>query len=337
MFSAIYRFDFDAAHRWHEWASPYHRQNSGPRAVMFGHALDGIAALEQLDLERAEQCFRAAWQVACTPGAVHSQAVRLVGALLAELLYERGDTPEAQRLVDESLKLGAKEGLVEVIIARFVVGARLAVLRGDRAAAAELLDDGADIAQQLSTPRLSASVENERVLLGLPTRRVVRAPVEFAQRHRRVDGLDEITAQLEEDTAIRLLITDSHVGEQHDVACRWAQEWVDGLKGRGRHRALLRAERTLAECLSAAGRTAEAKQLLGSVLGRCADLGMVRFPIDGGERLVSLIAEVRNDQQMGRSDPTMPQLPMSFLDRILDAAAGRGTKGINEEAEKPTV
>ena len=336
-FSAICRFDFDAAHRWQEWASPYHKQNSGPYAVMYGHALDGIASFEQLDLERAEQCVRAARQVACRAGAVHSQAARLAGALLAVLLYERGETAEAERLLDESFKLGAQEGAVDMIIARFVVGARLAVLRGDRAAAEELLDEGADIAERLSIPRLSASVENERVLLGLPTRRVVRPPVEFAQRQRPVDGLDEITAQLEEDTAIRLLITDSRAGEQRDVACRWAQEWVDRLNGRGRHRASLRAERLLAACLSAAGRTVEAKLVLGAVLARCADVGMVRFPIDGGERLVSLIAEVRNDQQMGRSDPMMPHLPMSFLDRILDAAADRGTKGMDEEEEKPTA
>jgi serine/threonine-protein kinase PknK len=219
-----------------------------------------------------------------------------------------------------------------MIIPRFVVGARLAVLRGDRAAAANHLDEGADIADRLSIPRLSASVENERVRLGLPTRRVGRPPVEFAQRQRPVDGIDEITAQLEEDTAIRLLITGSR--EQIDIACRWAQEWVDRLKGRGRHRASLRAERLLAECLSAAGRTAQAKQLLGSVLARCADLGMVRFPIGGGERLVSLIAELRNDQKMGRSDPMMPQQPMAYFDRILDAA-GRGTTGIDEEEESP--
>ena len=33
----------------------------------------------------------------------------------------------------------------------------------------------------------------------------------------------------------------------------------------------------------------------------------------------------------------MPHLPMSFLDRILDAAADRGTKGMDEEEEKPTA
>ena len=334
-FAAIGRFDFDAARRWQKWASPYHEQNSGPYTVMYGHALDGIAAFEQLDLARAEQCFRAARQVACRSGAAHGQGARLAGALLAELLYERGETDEAERLLAESFKLGAEEGIVDMINARFVVGARLAVLHGDRAAAAEHLDQAADIAERLSRPRLLASVENERVILGLPSRPVVRPPVEFAQRQRPVDGIDEITAQLEEDTAIRLLITE--LREQDDVACRWAQEWVDRLKGRGRYRASLRAERLLAGCLSAAGRTAEAKQLFGAVLARCADLGMVRFPIDGGEQLVSLLAEIRSDQQMGKSDPMMPQLPMTFLDRILDAAAGGTTTGTDEEAEKPTA
>jgi hypothetical protein len=149
-----------------------------------------------------------------------------------------------------------------------------------------------------------------------------------------VDGIDEITAQLEEDTAIRLLITGSP--ERVGVACRWAQEWVDRLKGRGRHRASLQAERLLAECLAAAGRTAEAKQLFGAVLARCAENGMVRFPIDGGQQLVTLIAEIRNDQQAGGSDPMMPQLPMTFLDRILDTA-GRDTTGIDEEHQTSTA
>ena len=56
---------------------------------------------------------------------MHSQAARLAGALLAELLYERGETDEAERLLEESFKLGAEEGVVDMINARFVVGARL--------------------------------------------------------------------------------------------------------------------------------------------------------------------------------------------------------------------
>jgi ATP/maltotriose-dependent transcriptional regulator MalT len=336
IYSAICRFDFDAAHHWQQWSSPYHKQQSGPYNEMYGHALAGVAAFEQLDLDRAEQCFRTAQQVSSRKGAVNSQAARIAGALLAHLLYERGEIADAQRLLAESFKLGADEGIVEMIIARFVVGARLAALRGDRAAAADLLDDGAEVAQRLSTPRLGASVENERVRLRLPTRRPIAPPVEFAQRHRPVDGLAEVTAQLQEETAIRALIADTRVGEHNDVACDWAQEWVDRLQGRGRDRALLRAQRTLVECLSAAGRTAQAKQLLGTILARCADLGLVRFPLDGGQRLLPLIAELRNDQQMGRFDIMTPQPPMSFLDQILDAAAP-GTWGMVNEEDMPTA
>ena len=336
MYTAVARFDFDAAQHWQQWAIPYNRQQSGPYNEMYGHALEGIAAFEQLDIDRAERCFRAARQAACRKGAVHSQAARIAGALLAHLLYERGEIAEAQRLLDESFKLGAEEGIVEMMIARFNVGARLAVLRGDRAAAADLLDDGAEVAQRLSTPRLRAGIENERVRLRLPTRRVVGPPVEFEQRERPVAGLAEITAQLQEGTAIRALIPGSGVGEQNNVACDWAREWVDRLEGRGRDRALLRAQRTLVECLSAAGRTAEAKQLLGAVLARCAALGLVRFPNDGGERLVSLIAEVRNDLQMGKFDPMKPQPPMSFLDQVL-GATGAGAKGTDVEEEAPAA
>jgi hypothetical protein len=53
---------------------------------------------------------------------------------------------------------------------------------------------------------------------------------------------------------------------------------------------------------------------------------MVRFPLDGGEQLLSLIAEIRNDHQTGRSESATPQVPMSYLDRLL-GAAGRTTTG----------
>ncbi|MBS9533830.1 protein kinase [Mycobacterium sp. M1] len=319
--SAIYRFDFDAAHRWQEWARPYHEQNTGPYVPTFGHARDGLAAFEQLDLDRAEQCFRTAWQVACKAGAVHSQAARLASAPLAELLYERGETDEAQRLLDESFKLGAEEGMVDWIRSRFVAGARLAVLRGDRDAAVTLLDEGADTAERLATPRLRASIENERVLLGLGTHRPTRPPIGYEQRLQSTTGLDgiaEITAQFDEDTAIRLLIAGTPAPEQAELACRWAGEWVDRLTGRGRERALLRAQRTLAVCLAAAGRADDAKRLLREILLRCAELRMVRFPVDGGPRLIGLIAEIRREQSTGGS--TAGAVPPAFLDRLLDAA-----------------
>lgn len=332
--SALYRFDFAEVHRWQEWAAPYHAQQSGPYVPALGCAREGLAAFEQLDLERAQEYFRKAWRAAQQAGAVESQVARLLGAPLAELLYERGEIAEAQQLLDESLKLGAEEGMVDWIRSRFVMGARMAVLRGERAAAAKLLDEGADTAERLSTARLKASVENERVLLGLPTRRAVSVSVQFAQRQRPVDGIAEITAQLMEDTAIHLLIADSPTTERVDLACRWAREWVDRLQGRGRDRALLRAQRTLVACLSAVGQTTDAKQLFGSILSRCAGLGLIRFPLDGGQRLVSMIAEIHHDLRTASTAPTRPQPPTYFLGQLLAAADIRDTTEDGTKAGK---
>ena len=137
------------------------------------------------------------------------------------------------------------------------------------------------------------------MLLGLPTRRVVRSASRVraapaAGRRARGNHL----AQLEEDTAIRLLITDSRAGEQRDVACRWAQEWVDRLNGRGRHRASLRAERLLAACLSAAGRTVENAWIrrCPRAMRRCR-----RSSVPDRRRRATRLAHrrSRNDQQMG--------------------------------------
>ena len=73
-FLEMYRFDFDAARRWQDWAYPYHQQSSGPFSMMYGHCLAGIAANEQLDVAEAERRFREALRVAKRSGDTHSHA-----------------------------------------------------------------------------------------------------------------------------------------------------------------------------------------------------------------------------------------------------------------------
>ena len=92
----------------------------------------------------------------------------LAYALLGELLYERGEVDEAERLLDENYQLGAEGGVVENMIARYVIGARIKAVRGDRIASAGLLNDGAHVAVARGLPRLRAHVDNERTRLGLP-------------------------------------------------------------------------------------------------------------------------------------------------------------------------
>ena len=58
----------------------------------------------------------------------HSYTARLAGSLLGELLYERGEIGEAERLLDEGYRLGPEGGAVDFKLARYVMGARIKAL-----------------------------------------------------------------------------------------------------------------------------------------------------------------------------------------------------------------
>ncbi|MAU82428.1 MULTISPECIES: serine/threonine-protein kinase [Gordonia] len=312
-----FRFDFDAAHRRQQQATPYHQQNTGPYAVMYGHALDGIAYFEQLELDRAEECFRSALRVSVdTRSATKSQGARLACAVLADVLYERGRVDESRRLIEESSKLGADEGVIDMIKARFIIGARLAVLDGDRAGAAALLDEGIDIADRLDSPRLRAFVEAEYVIQDLPARRGVHPRVTYDTRTFPDVGIAAIVAQLDAASAIRLL-RDSSDAADRDQGLRWAQDWVDHLATTGRERAKLRAARLLATCLAAAGRMDEAKQQAAQVVVRCVDTGMVRYPLDGGVTFLRLVEAIRSDIGKDTWSDSTRRPPVRFLDELL--------------------
>lgn len=304
-FLDIYEFDFDAVGRLQDWARPYHLRSIGPYTLVYGHCLKGIAATEELDVDSAEGCFREALAVARRSGDTHSHPTRLACGLLGELLYERGEVEEADRLVDESYRLKAEGGVVEMMIARYVIGARIKAVRGDRTTAAERLDAGDRVAADLRLPRLHAYIDNERLRLGIP-----------AARHPSLDhstalpdgGLGEITAQLRDEAGIRRLLDD-----RPDQACDQAEAWVARLERQRRPRALLQAERLLVAALVAAGRADEARQTLTTIAVQCAERGMVRYLLDGGPQVVALLAELRDEVA-----------PRAFVDAVLSQAGSTG-------------
>ncbi|HUH68498.1 MAG TPA: protein kinase, partial [Mycobacterium sp.] len=255
-FAAIYRFDFDAARRLLEWAAPY-QEMMGPFATVYGRCLGGIAARYQLDIPAAVKSFREAFEIATRVGH-HSHAARLAGALLGELLYETGDFAEAARLLDESDLLGSEGGMVDYLAARYVIGARIKAALGDHGSAADRLAAGASAAQHLVLPRLAARINNERIRLGIEVPRVVAAVLRSPRTIPRGNGIATMTAELDEDSGIRLLSA-SESADDREQACRRAADLAAGIDGGRRPLAALQAQLLVVETLTAAGRTVEAQ------------------------------------------------------------------------------
>ena len=319
-FAAAYRCDLDEVNRLQAWASIYFERSRDSFNPIHGLCFTGLATRLLLDLPTTEECFREALKLAKQSGGSHSYTARLASSLLGELLYDRGVLDEAERLLDEGYKLGPEGGPVDFKIARYVTGARVKALQGDRDTAIRRLNEGAQIAQTLSLRRLAALAENERIRLGLPAHPEfgVLPVVSYETRRRPVDAIDEITVQYEEASAIRTLLVEQDLAKV-ELACRWAQEWVDRLGERHRPQALLRARRLLVACLAAAGRTDEAKAVLASIAAQCAQLGSFRYLLDGGPYVAATLAALHEDQQDGRWRPEWPVVPADFLARLVSA------------------
>jgi ATP/maltotriose-dependent transcriptional regulator MalT len=312
-FVEMHQFNYDAVPRLQTWARTYHARTNGPFSVMYGYAFAGLSAYEQLEIDEAELQFTSALRVARNAGGPHSHAARLAGALLGELKYEQGHIDDAERLIDESYQLGAEGGEVDYMIPRFVVGARIKAVRGDIASATKYLQEGSRAADSLSLRRLRARIDNERLLLHLP---VDSAAVPLPDCPPDTsDGLGQAIAQLEEDTAIRILLARQSPGDTARAVAR-AQQWDDVLSMTRCRRAALRATRLLVSCLTAAGRVDDAKAALARAAAICATRGILRTLLDGGEDVAELLRELREDQRSGRWNPNWHPVPQAYLDSV---------------------
>ncbi|HEX2285802.1 MAG TPA: AAA family ATPase, partial [Mycobacterium sp.] len=319
-FSAAYRYDLDEVNRIRAWAAPYLERSRDTFNAVNGLCFAGIGHRLQLDIPAAENCFRTALRMAKRSGGSHSYTARLASSLLGELLYERGDLDEAERLLDEGYKLGPEGGSVDFKIARYVIAARIKALQGDRHSAGQRLYEAIRVARALSLNRLRAMAEHERTRLGLPPHSDsdVWPETSYDRRRQPVDAIDEITVQFEEASAIRVLIAHDDPANR-ELACRWAQEWVDRLAAQNRPQALLRARRLLGASLSAAGRVDEAKATVAAVAAQCAQLGMLRYLVDGGPYVAATLSDLQADQRAERWRPEWPDVPADFLDRAVNA------------------
>ncbi|WP_297618758.1 hypothetical protein [Nocardia sp.] len=313
-FVALHRFDFDRVREWHEWGAPYFRHVASALSIMYSHCLAGIAAHEQLDMDRAEHHFQTALQLARTTAGENSQTARLAGAMLGDFRYERNELEEAELLLDNGAQLGFEGGPVDLLLATYATGARIKAVRGDLAAAVARLTEGARVAGTLALPRLAARIVTERVRLGLEQ-------VTAADRQRAPipenNGIITAIRESEEESAIRTLLRG-----HPDLAAARSAALLRSIDPGRRPRAALYATLLNANCLATQGHTDDAADELAPVPARCAHIGIVRPVLDEGPTLIGVIRRMRNDQEQGRQRPARPHVPRAFLAELLDQPAG---------------
>lgn len=273
-FAAIYRFDFDAARRYLD-AAMRHQAGVGPFAAVYRACFGGIAARYQLDIPTAMAEFRQAYQLAAGIG-----ASRAACALLGELLYQTGELTEAKRFIDESYALGAEGGGVDAMAARYVTAALIKAAEGDRDAAAGRLADGMIAAQAQPLPRLAARITNERIRLGITIAPELATELKSARTIPHDNGIATLTAELDEDSGVRLLSASDSAADRAQ-ACQRARDLVAGIDGDRRPWAALQAQLLLVETLRAAG-SAEAEAAARPVIAACTRTGLLRLLADAG-------------------------------------------------------
>jgi len=189
----------------------------------------------------------------------------------------------AMRLLDESYQLGPEGGGVDYLAARYVIGARLRAAHGDRDSAVERLSAGMRVAEQLGLPRLAAAVNNERIRLGIDIAPAVADRLRAERIIPRDDGIARMTAELDENSGIRLLCAGDS-DEDHQQACLRARDLLAEADGEHRPLAALGAQLLLAETLTATGSLENAAVAASDAAARCEAVGLSQLAVDAGLR-----------------------------------------------------
>jgi serine/threonine-protein kinase PknK len=307
-FKKIHDGQYELALKQQLWANRFHSKVSGPFSNVYGHCFAGLAAYALLDMDQVEQQFALAVELGRSRAGRHSHAARLAGAMMGQLLYDRGALDKAERLLEETHELGSEGGVVDFMICTFATLARIKELRGDASKAADILDEGDSVADSLGLRRLKFAVNLERAHLGIrpghfQPASVTGSPPEQGTPGQRLNGLDEAIYDIYLATQVRSEMVKAGAVGAATLERLATVEKARNLLGRAAAysgpRAELHARILLASALQQAGLHGEAEETLLPALNTCCRLGFVRPVLDGGIACSELVRSISEKLRLG--------------------------------------
>lgn len=295
---------------------------------MYSESIEGLIDLQQGRQRQATARFRMALGATPSGSVLPTHGNAWAGVLYAGAVYEAHQLPQAEHLLTVYLPLARDVGLPDHMVLSHVMQARIAFLRGDIDAVLQTLNELEYLGHHRQLPRVvaSARLERARILLlqGQPAaaaEELDRAddPEVWARVARR-----RLTAHDIDDLAIGRLRWQALAGDAAAAADTLAQAAAEARDQQRQRRALgLQLLQALAE--QRAGRPGAAVALVRGLLPMACSEGFVRLLLDVGPGVGALLR--RTKAALHESGAPADPLQDDYLQRLIQLAAEGGDSG----------
>ncbi|QQX88029.1 LuxR family transcriptional regulator [Cupriavidus necator] len=286
---------------------------------IFSESVEGLIDLRQGRLQQALARFRIAASTMLPNRFGPTNGNAMAGILLAEGLYESGDSERASRLLNVYLPLSRDLGLPDQIITGHTVLARIAFERGEADQAHEWLAQLEALGHHRGLTRLVMAAMLERARLALRQGNV-HAAQEAIERAadpalwRTRPGVSSFASDVEDITLGRLRL-DLYARPGTPVREAIERE-LAAAAGNQLMRRALKLRILLAQACQRTGDGAHALVVMGEALRFGAAEGFVRIFADEGDDVRRLVADACSRQSAS--------LPAPYVEKLLQACGQAG-------------
>ncbi|HEY0943366.1 MAG TPA: LuxR C-terminal-related transcriptional regulator [Steroidobacter sp.] len=279
-------------------------------------------------LQEATLALRRAQMATESDAPVGAVAGAVIAAYLGDALYEANEIDEAESLLNTYLPLIEQHCIVDPLAVTYSTLARIALLRGQRTVAQDMLQRAIYIGHQHRLHRLVVYGRAELARLAtfdgdLRTARdelALCAPLEQEQPTDLFFHAGEIEAQ--GITRLRLQVYGGEQGEAHSQLLRE----IRTAESRRRTRRWIRLKVLLAICQDLENQTNAARRTLLEALRAGHAGGFMRVFLDEGPRFNKLLREIaqsRRESAVAQGNESLDEYLQALLDEMPSSAVGR--------------